>query len=54
MRRKKKGGKWVGRSAGCLEATTEGIRTGTGTCTESWRERVPKLRGCNAETAVAK
>jgi len=51
MRRKKKG-EWVGRSAGCLEATTEGIRTGTGT--GSWKEKVPKLRGCNAETAVAK
>jgi len=35
-----------------LEVTTKGIRTGTGT--ESWRERVPDFRGCNAKAASAK
>jgi len=35
-----------------FEVTTAGIRTGTGT--ESWRERVPDFRSCNAEAARAK
>jgi len=35
-----------------FEVTTEGVRTGAGT--ESWRERVPDCRSCNAEAARAK
>ena len=37
-----------------LEMTTEGIRAGTGTGRERWRERVPDFRGCDAEAASAK
>ena len=35
-----------------LEATTEGIKTGTSR--KIWRERVPAFRGCNTKTASAK
>ena len=37
-----------------IEVTTEGrpIRTGAGM--ERWRERVPDIRGCDAEAARAK
>jgi len=35
-----------------LEVTTKGIRTGTGM--QTWRERVPDFRGCDAEAARAR